>query len=117
MTITSFKWFGNEVNKDIVKATQLAILESANDLAQRSSDEAPIKDGDLRGNVAIDDSNLETGFFVEVGYNLVYAMIQHERLDFSHPQGGKAKYLEDPFNANIRNYQRHISEAVDRVTT
>ena len=35
---------------------------------------------------------------VYISYNTPYARRQHEELDWEHPLGGKAKYLEDPFN-------------------
>jgi hypothetical protein len=31
---------------------------------------------------------------VELGFGTVYAVPQHERLDYKHPRGGEAKYLE-----------------------
>ncbi len=37
---------------------------------------------------------------VYVSYNTPYARRQHEELGYQHPRGGKAKYLEDPFNRN-----------------
>lgn len=35
----------------------------------------------------------------EVGFNMPYALEQHERTDFKHKEGRKAKYLEDPVKA------------------
>ena len=35
---------------------------------------------------------------VYISFNTPYARRQHEELDYEHPRGGKAKYLEDPFN-------------------
>lgn len=37
---------------------------------------------------------------VYISFNTPYAIRQHEELDYDHPRGGKAKYLEDPFNRN-----------------
>ena len=52
----------------------------------------------------------------EVGFNEPYALVQHERLDYKHPKGGKAKYLEDPLKmqaaAYEQNLQKHVSEAL-----
>lgn len=31
-----------------------------------------------------------------ISFNTVYAEVQHERTDYEHPKGGKAKYLEGP---------------------
>ncbi len=35
---------------------------------------------------------------VYISFNTPYAWRQHEELGYEHPRGGKAKYLEDPFN-------------------
>lgn len=34
--------------------------------------------------------------YAEVSFNTVYAAAQHEGLDYDHPKGGEAKYLERP---------------------
>lgn len=40
----------------------------------------------------------------QVSFNTPYAQEQHERTDFNHPKGGKAKYLEDPLKENAGRY-------------
>lgn len=42
----------------------------------------------------------------------VYAQFQHERLDLKHPNGGQAKYLEEPLYANTDRYMERLTEAV-----
>lgn len=42
----------------------------------------------------------------------VYARYQHEGLDFNHPRGGQAKYLEQPFYANVPQYMQDIAARV-----
>jgi hypothetical protein len=111
----TLKWYGDQINEQIRTAAEIALLEAADDLKQESSDEAPIESGDLRGNAGVDDSTLDSGY-VEVGYNLPYALRQHEDLNYSHPQGGKAKFLEDPFNRNVEKYKKHIANAVDEAS-
>jgi hypothetical protein len=46
----------------------------------------------------------------EVGFNTPYALTQHERLDFNHPKGGKAKYLEDNLTQQAGRYQDNLSD-------
>jgi hypothetical protein len=46
----------------------------------------------------------------EVGFNTPYALVQHERLDFNHPKGGKAKYLEDNLTQQAGRYQDNLSD-------
>lgn len=40
------------------------------------------------------------------GYN--YAGIQHEETHFNHPIKGKAHYISDPFNAEVRKLKRRL---------
>ncbi len=40
------------------------------------------------------------------GYN--YAGIQHEATHFNHPIKGKAHYISDPFNAEVRKLKRRL---------
>jgi len=44
----------------------------------------------------------------EVGFDQPYALAQHERLDFNHPKGGKAKYLEDNLKLQAGRYQANL---------
>jgi uncharacterized Zn-binding protein involved in type VI secretion len=48
----------------------------------------------------------------EVGFHTPYALAQHERLDFDHPKGGKAKYLEDNLREHAGRYQDNLSDRV-----
>ena len=118
MTKTTFRleWHGSEVSRNVTNAAQRALKKAALDLQGRSGEEAPIDKGDLRGNVAIDDSQLEIKNMIRVGYSLPYAMRQHEELNYSHPRGGNAKFLENPFRSNIKRYERFIASAVNQVT-
>ena len=49
---------------------------------------------------------------VYISFNTPYARRQHEELDYDHPRGGKAKYLEDPFN---RNKDKVLKRAANQV--
>lgn len=53
--------------------------------------------GTLQGSVVVDQ---------------VYARYQHEGLDFKHPQGGQAKYLEQPLFTGIRQFMGTLADAV-----
>lgn len=56
-----------------------------------------VGDGTLRGKVVVDQ---------------VYARYQHEGLDFKHPRGGQAKYLEQPFLSQAENHVRSVAKTV-----
>jgi len=47
-----------------------------------------------------------------VGFNMPYALVQHERLDFHHPKGGKAKYLEANLKAQAEAYESNLRDRV-----
>ena len=46
----------------------------------------------------------------EIGFNTPYALAQHERLDFNHPKGGKAQYLEDNLKDHGARYQDNLAD-------
>lgn len=102
----SFQWYGDKAFDAIANAVQDGLMECGADLQSKSVQEAPVDTGDLRANCAVTEGPLG----VMVGYDLPYAMKQHEELDYHHPKGGKAKYLEDPFNENADKYVEHIGE-------
>ena len=64
-------------------------------LAEASRQQVPVDQGDLRDSCRVE---MEDDFEGSVVYDADYAIVQHERTDFAHPHGGKAKYLEDPAN-------------------
>lgn len=83
------------------RAIRLAIYDSAQDVADESQNQVPIKDGILRGSLFIEGEGTD---MVKVGYggaSAPYALRQHEELDWEHPGGGKAKYLQDPFEQEL----------------
>src|SRR5215208_330556 len=59
----------------------------------------PFDQGDLRESGYVGEPVEHGGVVsVEIGYSAPYAVEQHENLDFNHPGGKSAKYLEIPFN-------------------
>jgi len=51
---------------------------------------------------------------VYISFNTPYARRQHEELDYEHPRGGKAKYLEDPFNRNKKKVLQYAKKQVKK---
>jgi hypothetical protein len=47
-----------------------------------------------------------------VAFNTAYALAQHERLDYHHKPGRKAKYLEDPLKEHGVQYQQNLDSRV-----
>lgn len=53
----------------------------------------------------------------EVAFNVPYATIQHERVEYEHPRGGEAKYLEKPLKEKANIYTKGLAQAIDRALT
>jgi hypothetical protein len=116
------KWRIEEAVKIAEEAGLKALRTGAEAILTEAIDETPIETGTLRrsGTVTVgglpdgaqvyeaaeagseqkDAFKKETGKekAVYISFNTPYARRQHEELDWEHPLGGKAKYLEDPFN-------------------
>lgn len=86
MITTRLNWRGHEVIARLEVASNAGIEEGLGLLLRVAQSKAPKKSGDLirSGHIRGD----------AVVFDIVYAVIQHERLDFEHPREGGAKYLE-----------------------
>jgi len=103
----------NKAFKKISGATMKSLMDVGFDLKKEAVQLAPIDTGELRRSGYVDPTgNLK----VEVGFNQEYAEIQHESLEFNHPQGGQAKYLEQPFKQNFNKYIESIKKGVEGST-
>lgn len=116
-----------------------ALKVIGDDVHGKSFDRAPIEEGILRGSgevaFIVDGTRFEgTGAYeaalafaiaqaragalrelnVEVSYNTVYAARQHEELDWDHPLGGQAKYLESVLLEDAARYPAVIAAAQRR---
>jgi hypothetical protein len=77
-------------------ATDAGVKESLDHLLEASNRLVPVEEGDLQLSGQVVDEGLGKG---SVQYGTTpetaeYAVVQHERMDFHHPNGGQAKYLE-----------------------
>jgi len=88
------------------------------DLQGKARDKAPVLTGDLKGSADSGASAAVTGVEGFVSFDTPYATRQHEDMDYKHPNGGQAKYLEQPLKENIGTYAENmgkaIKEAVDK---
>jgi len=105
----------SEVDKLESKSTQ-GLADALLFVATESQQRAPVDTGELRGSVQVDidgdryiegwaSENGSCGLNVvgslpdkakkgTVSFNTKYAAQQHEQINYSHPKGGQAKYLE-----------------------
>lgn len=125
------------INRQIARMKEVTVegVEDVGlDLLGKAVRDAPVDTGDLRGSgtAAFGDNVIAEGTKegsvivtgragrsakpeVTVGFSVPYAHRQHEDLEYHHPRGGKAKYLEDPLKQNAKQYVRHIAEKVREV--
>jgi hypothetical protein len=91
-----------------------AIKDVAFDLLGKAKLLAPIDTGDLRGSGFVEFVETTNGIGAIIGFSTPYAVRQHEELDYHHPQGGQAKYLEQPFKENTQRYVKHLADSVKK---
>lgn len=128
---------GGYLHRQVVTAGTRAMIENAEDLVGRAQRDAPVDEGTLRASgttevyvggklVARGGAEEATGaqtmipeavggrdsIVAVVGFNTPYALEQHERLDYNHPKGGKAKYLEDNLKEQADRYSENFSDRV-----
>lgn len=110
--MSNFKlnWRGDLAKKIAKEAALSAIHDGALHILSEAVDEAPVDTGDLRGSGKVEDMPEEQA--TVISFNEPYALRQHEELNYNHPKGGKAKYLEDPFNRNISKVNKLIKDRV-----
>lgn len=95
------------LNREIEKIrgrSRKRLFLAAGHIAGKASARAPVDKGDLRGSVvvranhrhgpAVDASNLYSLNDAYVVFEAPYAAAQHEHVEYNHPRGGEAKYLE-----------------------
>lgn len=102
-----------KVPREARKEVSKELDDIAGDLSGKSIDLAPVKEGDLRGSGFFETKGLSS----TVGFTSVYATRQHEELDWVHPKGGQAKYLEQPFKENLQKYIKAIEKTMKKVVT
>lgn len=130
------KWRIKEAVKIAEEAGLKALRTGAEAILTEAIDETPIDTGTLRrsGTVTVgalpdgaqvyeaaeSGSEMKNAFpgpegkekAVYISFNTPYAWRQHEELGYNHPLGGKAKYLEDPFNRNKKKVLKYADEQI-----
>lgn len=111
---SGFEWHGDAALDKINNVTKKALRTTGQDLRSKSVNRAPIDTGKLRKSCVVDEAEIGN-LSIKVGYSPDvdhYAMVQHERLDFNHPRGGEAKFLENPLNENRERYTEYIGKKI-----
>jgi hypothetical protein len=130
------KWRIKEAVKIAEDAGLKALRTGAEAILTEAIDETPVDTGTLRrsGTVTVgglpdgeqvyeaaeSGSSMKDAFpgpegkekAVYISFNTPYARRMHEELGYNHPRGGKAKYLEDPFNRNKKKVLKYADEQI-----
>lgn len=132
------KWRIKEAVKIAEEAGLKALRTGAEAILTEAIDETPIDTGTLRrsGTVTVgalpdgaqvyeaaeSGTEMKASFPDKIGkekavyisFNTPYARRQHEELGYNHPRGGKAKYLETPFNRNKNKVLKYAEKQIKK---
>jgi hypothetical protein len=103
-------WRGAEAERIAREAGLGALRQGAEVLLTEAQNEAPVETGTLRRSGTVTEATDR----VYVSFNTPYAVRQHEELEWRHPLGGKAKYLEDPFKRMRDKIKRAVQLATKK---
>lgn len=94
-------------------ALSSALFAAAHDVGNQADNLVPVDEGILKASQAITPpkahSKTPTARITYGGPSAPYALVQHERLDYEHPKGGQAKYLEEPFTEEVNRWPTRFS--------
>jgi hypothetical protein len=88
-----------------------AVVDYAFAIMGESMEECPHDTGDLRRSNFVDEVE-DVGMIISLvmGYALYYAVYVHENLFARHPNGGKAKFLEDPMMRYAPGFPQFVAD-------
>lgn len=102
------------IARRVEDALQRELRREAEDIGGRSVRDAPIDEGTLRGSMEIEMREIPGGAEAEISFNTPYAARQHEEMEWEHPRGGKAKYLEDNVKGFAQFHADNLGRAMGR---
>lgn len=117
------KWDGVKVAAKVKAEMRKGLRTGAEMVLAKSQDEVPFyagphtasspDPGELQRSGTVNPSN--GGDVQVISYNTPYAVKQHEELGYVHTKAGtKAKYLEDPLNANGDKVLKLVADAASQ---
>lgn len=104
-------FFDKELAQEVVEKAAMKGLRSLGEVILTEAKElCPVDSGTLRqsGSVRANSKNKT----VEISFNTPYALKQHEEMSYNHPNGGQAKYLEQPFNERVKDAQWYAEKEI-----
>lgn len=101
--------------RELEHAVERAVTKCGEHLLGEAQRNAPVEEGTLRASGDLEIHHAAGGRIIaEVSFSTAYAARQHEELDWDHPKGGEAKYLERALVENADRYTRIIDAEVAR---
>ena len=115
---------------NLVSASAQGLADTALYILGESVERAPVDTGDLRGSgyVKLDGQPYASGSSsgtaiikgsvpeeatrAEIGFSAPYAADQHEQVAYSHPRGGRSKYLESVIVDEQGNLQAKLVDGI-----
>lgn len=103
------RWKTKEAIQAAHDAAEVALPTGAQTILDASNAIAPIDEGTLirSGHVVIDDLR------VTIVYDAPYAIRQHEKLNYKHANGRKAKFLASAMQDNIDRVMASLTDELD----
>lgn len=104
-------FFDKELAQEVVeKAAMKGLRKLGEEILTEAKELCPVDSGTLRqsGSVRANSKNKT----VEISFNTPYALKQHEEMSYNHPNGGQAKYLEQPFNERVKDAQWYAEKEI-----
>ena len=108
-------FFDKELAQEVVeKAAMKGLRKLGEEILTEAKELCPVDSGTLRqsGSVRANSKNKT----VEISFNTPYALKQHEEMSYNHPNGGQAKYLEQPFNERVKEAQWYAEKEIGKAT-
>ena len=99
----------------IRRAMEKAVKDTATDVLAEAKRQVPREFGILKRSAVKDVETSGEQITVKLSFNTPYAAVQHEGLNFVHPRGGNAKYLENPLKQYGPKMGKRIEDAVRQV--
>ena len=97
-------------------ALSSALYAAAAGVGAKADNLVPVDEGILKGSQSITPPKAHsanpTARITYGGPSAPYALVQHERLDYEHPKGGQAKYLEQPFTEEVDAWPTRFSARI-----
>lgn len=112
---------------EVLAAALEGVKDAADLIFADSQEQVPVLDGpeQLKRAGASDPGELKRSgdvtmepenFRAAIAYKTPYASLQHERMDYKHPSGGNAKFLERPLLENRERSMEIVAAKIRKAT-